>query len=130
MRHTIKLNQLDMKNLVVGLGLLLSAASFANNGNNGILPTKSTSDNVRTWLSNNLVYPTHAIANKEQGTVYVSFTISNDGELQNVELEQGISPCLDKTALEMVLKMPIDQLIAGSEKMEASYVVPIKFVIK
>lgn len=119
-----------MKNLVLGLGLLLSAASFANGGNKGIVPTRSTSDNVRMWLASNLVYPTHAIENKEQGTVYVSFTISNDGELQNVELAHGVSPCLDKTALEMVLKMPIDQLIAGSEKIEASYIVPIKFVIK
>ena len=116
-----------MKNLLLGIGFLLTATSFANDG---IKPLATAKTKMHDWLVDNVVYPTSAANNKEEGTVYVSFTISETGEIQNVELAKGVSASLDAEALNVVKVMPATQLIAGSENYGGYYIVPIKFVIK
>jgi len=112
---------------ILGLGLLLAATSFANDG---VKPLANAKTKMHEWLMNNTVYPASAATNKEEGTVYISFTISETGVLQNVELAKGVSQDLNEAALNVVRKMPVEQLISGSEKLESVYIVPIKFVIK
>lgn len=116
-----------MKNIILSLGLLLTATSFANDGIKPLTPVKTK---MHAWLVDNTNYPTSAANNKEEGTVYVSFTISETGEVQNVELAKGVSASLDEEALNVVKEMPATQLISGSENFDGYYIVPIKFVIK
>lgn len=118
-----------MKNLILALGILLTLSSRANDVNGGINPI-STAEKMQTWIAAHVEYPTEALTNNEEGTVYVTFTIADQGMLANVEIAQGISETLDNAALETVLKMPVSELISGSEKQNTVYIVPIKFVIK
>lgn len=115
-----------MKNLILGLGLILGSTSFASTTNEGIKPAK----NLHGWLTKNAAYPIKAIENKEEGTVYVAFTISESGNVENVELAQGVSLSLNEAALNVVKQMPANELLSGSEKYDTVYIVPIKFVIK
>ena len=62
--------------------------------------------------------------------MYVSFTISENGLIENVSIAQGATESLNTSALEVVSKMPVADLISGSEKFDTTYIVPIKFVIK
>jgi len=112
---------------ILGLGLLLAATSFANDG---VKPLANAKTKMHEWLMNNTVYPVSAANNKEEGTVYISFTVSETGQVQNVELAKGVSTSLNNEALSVVEQMPVDQLISGSENYGGYYIVPIKFVIK
>jgi len=85
---------------------------------------------MQNWISANVSYPAAAVTNKEEGTVYVCFTVSEDGTLENAEIAQGVSQNLNDAALNVVAKMPVNELLAGSEKYGTNYIVPIKFVIK
>lgn len=118
-----------MKNVILALVIMLAATTRATETNNGVNPV-STAKNVHGWLTANMSYPENAAVNKEQGTVYVSFTISENGTIENVLVVQGAAESLNASALDVVAKMPITDLISGSEKYDTTYIVPIKFVIK
>ncbi|MBK9190554.1 MAG: energy transducer TonB [Crocinitomicaceae bacterium] len=118
-----------LKGLVLGLGIVLGSNASATENNHGIKP-ENASQKMRGWISENIYYPTSAAENKEEGTVYVAFTISENGLLESCEIAQGVSANLDATALATVQKMPVDQLISGSEAYNGTFIVPIKFVIK
>ncbi len=120
---------IKLSGLILGLGILISTSSLAGTNNNGVNPV-STSQNLHGWLTNNVSYPELAAVNNEQGTVYVSFTISENGSIENVSIAQGATESLNASALEVVSKMPAADLISGSEKFDTTYIVPIKFVIK
>ncbi|MBK9589922.1 MAG: energy transducer TonB [Crocinitomicaceae bacterium] len=123
------LKLIKLNGLILGLGILLSASSFAVANNNGVNPVNTT-QNLHGWLTKNVSYPEVAAVNNEQGTVYVSFTISENGLIENVAIAEGATECLNASALEVVSKMPVAELISGSEKYDTTYIVPIKFVIK
>jgi TonB family protein len=115
--------------ILLGLGIVLSSGASASESNHGIKP-ENASQKMCGWISENIYYPASAAENKEEGTVYVAFTISENGNLESCEIAQGVSENLDVTALETVQKMPVDQLVAGSEAYNGTFIVPIKFVIK
>lgn len=118
-----------MKNVILGLGLILGASAFANGNGEGINPVTAT-QKMQHWIAMHAEYPADALTNKEEGTVYIAFEVSEAGLLENATVAQGISVNLDQAALNVVLQMPVSELIAGSEKYGKSYIVPIKFVIK
>lgn len=118
-----------MKNLILVLGIVLGASSLANGTNEGINP-RTASQKMQNWIASHAEYPAEAFNNKEEGTVYIAFTVSDNGILENVAIAQGISKNLDQAALDLVLEMPVSELLAGSEKYDTTYIVPIKFVIK
>lgn len=120
---------IKLSGLILGLGILVNTSSLANGNSDGVNPI-STSKKLHGWLTNNVSYPESAAVNHEQGTVYVSFTISESGVIENVAIAQGATEALNASALEVVSKMPVADLISGSEKFDTTYIVPIKFVIK
>lgn len=119
-----------MKNLIFGLGLILSSASFAGTKHEGVNPLKNNATNLREWVSKNVVYPQHAFESKQEGTVYVSFTLSENGTQENIALAKGVHSCLDEAALLMVSEMPLDYLLSASEKFENGFIIPIRFDIR
>lgn len=136
MRPTIKPTKINMKKklfsytLLLIMGFILSPADlFSAETDLGSEPL-STPKKLHNWLSENVTYPATAAENNEQGTVYVSFTISDNGVIENATIVQGVTEALNKSALEIVSKMPVADLISGSEKFDTTYIVPIKFVIK
>jgi len=127
---TIKNSNLIRKNMLLGLGLILTASSFAGNLNDGINPLKSSTTGLRDWVSKNVSYPEPALEKRQEGTVYVSFKVSDHGEVQQIELAKGTVSSLDSAALEIVAQMPMDLLLKASEKYEENYIIPIRFDIR
>lgn len=101
--------------------------AFYSNAN-GTLPASFTT-NVHNWLSNNIAYPIGADLSK-QGTVYVSFSVNDKNEIENVYVAKGVSIELDNAAINYVKNMPVADLTNSAENIAGTYIVPIKFVIK
>lgn len=81
------------------------------------------------WINKNIIYPTQAIKNHEEGIVYVSFTISENGQAENVIIEEGISSALNAEAITIVSNMPLQQLYAKNDSGK-TFILPIKFTLK
>lgn len=111
-----------MKKLILILVLCAPLMSVAGN----IKPVKS---NFNEWVNNNITYPTQAIKNHEEGIVYVSFTISENGEAKNVVIEEGISLALNAEALAAVTNMPLKAMFVKSDPTK-TFILPIKFTLK
>ena len=111
-----------MKKLVLVLVLSLPLMVSAENGN----PIRK---NFSNWINNNIVYPSESIKNHEEGVVYVSFTISENGQAENVSIEEGISFALNKEALLMVNTMPLTAMYEKNDPTKM-YILPIKFTLK
>ncbi len=58
------------------------------------------------WIQANMVYPQMAIANDDQGKVYVKFVVGSDGSISNVEVERGVTEELDREAKRVIREMP------------------------
>ena len=63
-------------------------------------------DTFRTWIGNNVKYPSIAVKNGIQGKVYVMFVINKDGTVSNVEVIRGADPVLDQEAVRVVKSSP------------------------
>ncbi|WP_375435858.1 TonB family protein, partial [uncultured Hymenobacter sp.] len=88
-----------------------------------------------------LQYPAAAIAAKLEGKVFVSFVVVEDGSIQDVKLQKGMSDAngsdaaskeMDEAALAAVRNLP-GKWTPGSQdgkKVAVSYTVPITFALK
>lgn len=86
-------------------------------------------DAARTeYIIANTPYPEDAKNSKIEGTVYVQFLIESTGKVTNVKVIKGVSPSIDKVALEAVKNMP-DWLpaIKGNKPISYEMAMPIKF---
>ncbi|MBS9525166.1 TonB family protein [Litoribacter alkaliphilus] len=89
------------------------------------------------YLSKNITYPQRARENNIEGTVYVVFTVSKDGKLENPDVLRGIGGGADEEALRLIenaedwipgkqrgeevavrMRLPIKFRMAGSDKKE------------
>ncbi len=61
---------------------------------------------IRQYIADNIKYPESARENGIQGTAYVSFKITKEGEVADVRLARGVHPPLDKEAIRVVESMP------------------------
>jgi TonB family protein len=111
-----------MKKLILVLVLCLPLIVTAGNIN----PIKVS---FSEWIKKNIVYPNQAIKNREEGIVYVSFTISETGTAQNVCVEEGVSITLNEEALTVFNNMPLASMYVANEP-EKRFIVPIKFILK
>lgn len=83
------------------------------------------------YLAKNLRYPSEAIENGIQGTVFVSFVVKTDGRITNVRLLHRIGSGCDEEAVRVVSKMP--QWIPGSQngkKVDVRYNMPVQFKLR
>lgn len=85
-------------------------------------------DGLRTFLTENLVYPTPAREQGLEGTVFVSFVIGIDGNLSDFNVVKGIGESLDAAAVDVVKKMPAWTPGKQSGKaVKSRFVLPINF---
>ncbi len=61
---------------------------------------------LQKFISENIQYPPNSLANGEQGKVYLSFVVSADGSLNNIQVDRGISADLDREAKRLISVMP------------------------
>ncbi len=87
---------------------------------------------MQQFISRNLHYPTIAVENQAQGTVYISFVVEKDGSLSNFEIAKGnVGYGCEQEAIRVLKLMP--QWKAGIKKGEAvryPCTLPIKFALK
>ena len=58
--------------------------------------------NVQKYLAKNLQYPVDALGKEVEGKVLLSFIITSEGNLKNLQLEKGLTKSTDKEALRVV----------------------------
>jgi len=61
---------------------------------------------MQRWINDNIKYPQTSIEMNEQGRVFLSFVVEEDGSITNVRVERGISIDLDREAKRVIKKMP------------------------
>ncbi len=86
---------------------------------------------LKVFIANNLVYPEEAKKKAIQGKVFVSFVVSKEGKVKDIEIARGVHPALDEAAKTVVGKMP--DWTPGYEKEEpvdVSYTIPIAFKLQ
>jgi len=58
------------------------------------------------FIQQNLVYPSEAIELNVSGKVYVRFTIDSLGNVQNIEIEKGVSNAINQEVIRVIKIMP------------------------
>ncbi|MFT7344604.1 MAG: protein TonB [Lentimonas sp.] len=61
---------------------------------------------LQKWIATNVKYPQTSIEMGEQGKVYLSFVVENDGSISNIKIERGVSQDLDREAKRLLRGMP------------------------
>lgn len=85
---------------------------------------------LQKWIANNVNYPQTAIEMNEQGRVYLSFVVEEDGSISNVAIVKGVSSDLDKEAKRLVRSMPKwTPGEAKGEKARTRCQIPINFTL-
>ncbi len=86
---------------------------------------------LKSFLSNNLIYPKKAIKKGIQGTVLVEFVVEKDGSISKVIVKRGVSRELDSEAVRVVSLMPkwIPATIKG-EIVRSYYRLPVHFALQ
>lgn len=80
------------------------------------------------YLSQHIKYPTIAQNNGIQGRVVVSFIVSKEGSISDVQVMRGVNPALDQEAVRVVKAMP--KWKPGKQKgvaVNVKYVLPVAF---
>lgn len=89
---------------------------------------------LRDLISNSIIYPEVALRDSLQGKVYVTFTITKTGKIENPQIARGIHPALDKEAIRVVSLLP--DWKPGSQwylgkltpvKCKYNYTIPVSF---
>jgi TonB family protein len=87
---------------------------------------------LETFINNNIIYPDDAINNEVEGTVYVQFSIDENGKVSNaVTTGNKIGSGLEEAALDAVAKMP--DWTPGKVKgknVKVKYTLPITFKLE
>ncbi|MFT4599873.1 MAG: hypothetical protein ACI857_000040 [Arenicella sp.] len=109
------------------LSLIIGTASFAGNGNEGINPTKRI---FQKWQKEFVLYPKQSLEENKKGIVYVSFSLSENGLMNDILIEEGISEDLNLKAIEIAKKMPKDHLLNNNHQEGKRYMLPVEFSIR
>jgi len=63
-------------------------------------------DSLYKYIGKNIKYPTKASKEGIQGRIFVSFTVNEDGGIQNPRITKGLGYGLDEEVLRVLLNMP------------------------
>jgi len=84
-----------------------------------------------SFLSNNVKYPSSARDNNIQGTVYITFVVERDGTLSEIKVLRGVQEDIDKEAIRVISAMP--KWIYGTQNgtpVRVQCSLPLKFTLK
>lgn len=80
------------------------------------------------YLEKNIKYPMEAKDKNIQGTVFLEFVVEKDGRVDDVLVNKGVNPLLDKEAVRVVNSMP--RWTPGKQNgnlVAVRYSIPVKF---
>ncbi len=63
---------------------------------------------LKKYLAENIIYPESAVKNKIEGSVYVRFLVTKNGEISNVQVKKSIPDCdeCSEEAIRVFKSMP------------------------
>lgn len=85
---------------------------------------------LSSFIARNLIYPEYAKQNCLQGTVNISFQLTQKGKIFNSKVEKGFGVDLDDEALRIVRLTSGRWLVPASFDTSQSIVIPINFSLK
>ncbi len=87
-------------------------------------------DELKAYLSENIVYPAKAMENNVQGKVIIGFIVNKNGDVSDVKVLKGIGSGCDEEAVRIVTNMPAwIPGKNGDETVNVSFKLPISFVL-
>jgi len=63
-------------------------------------------NNLSNWVNSRLKYPAYSIRNREEGTVLLSFVVTEEGDVDEIKVISGVSPALDAEAVLKLSQSP------------------------
>ncbi|TDE11584.1 M56 family metallopeptidase [Dyadobacter psychrotolerans] len=85
-------------------------------------------DEMMKYLARNIKYPTQASRANVTGTIFISFTVNEYGNVRKPEIIKGLGFGLDDEATRVVWNMPKwSPAIQNGEAVSVQYTIPIKF---
>jgi TonB family protein len=90
---------------------------------------KTGESNIYQFIAKNTFYPSKAIEENIQGTVYLKLTITKEGAIENIVVMRGKNILLDKEAVSVIkqLKLSSPPTINGQNVTIDCVVLPINF---
>jgi len=86
---------------------------------------------MMSWIISNTKYPAEAVKNNITGMVFVAFTVTGTGKVDNVRIERSVNPLLDAEALRVIKSMPDWKPGKQHGKpVDVEYKVPVQFALK
>ncbi len=82
----------------------------------------------KQYVQENIRYPEDAVAKGKEGTVLVKFTVTREGNIENVEVTDGIYPSLDKQAVRVISASPKwSPGIQNGKPVDVRFIFPVIF---
>jgi periplasmic protein TonB len=86
-------------------------------------------DAVRRYIELTVTYPLQAIKQKLNGVVILSFDVNRQGAVDNIKVERGVHPMLDKEAIKAVENMPRWKPgVRHGKPVIVKFVIPVRFM--
>lgn len=93
-------------------------------------PKISTGEqSIYHFINKNINYPSTAIEEAIQGTVYLQFTLTKEGTIENIVVKRGVDTSLDKEAVRVLrmLKFNSPPIVNGNAFTFKCLALPIKY---
>ena len=80
------------------------------------------------FFKSNVKYPSTAIKNKVEGTVFVQFVVEKDGSISETEIRKGLQKDCNKEALRVIGEMPKwKSAMKAGKPVRCRFIVPVEF---
>ena len=103
------MNAIKTLRLSIMFVLISFTISHAQSDTNQTYPPSvnlSNSDSIWKFMNANLRYPEDAKNNNIQGTVYIGFTVTAEGDITDIKVKRGICTSLDEEAIRLFKLIP------------------------
>ncbi|RLD65205.1 MAG: hypothetical protein DRI84_07255 [Bacteroidetes bacterium] len=97
---------------------------------NYIHATYGSAGDRLNYLQSNIKYPQEAKESGIQGTIYMTFTISKEGDIKDVKILRGVHPFLDYEAYRVIKNMgKWNPATKDGVAVESVYNMPLRFIL-
>ena len=80
------------------------------------------------FISKNLKYPAEDLANANEGKVFVSFVVNQEGNVSDVKVERGVTEGLNAEAVRVISMLAgFTPATQGGKNVNYKYILPISF---
>jgi protein TonB len=109
-----------------------SSFSYANLRYPTFPGSQPTLDGLTNYIQRQAQYPEAAMDRREQGRVYVSFEVSESGEVEQVQIIGSVTATLDAEVLRVLKSLPraTTPPINSGQAVRASFTLPVSFVMR